>query len=137
MPESPLPTMMTSKCSGVLVLRWLNATSIFGSCLHHRCKLALGGGRALRHTVDERRRAISRCDQYHMSTAFNQLEIGARHFRRQSFTVYRRVEDLVAGTVEDAHRHDQIFISQRHLTEFGGRSHQISGRADEAAGPQA
>src|SRR5262249_20862057 len=112
MPESPLPTTMTSKCSGVLVLRWLNATSIFG--LHRRRKLALGGGRTLRHPVDDRRRAIGRCDQYHMSTAFNQLEIGARHFRRQSATVHRRVEDLIAGAVEDAYRHGEVFISQRH-----------------------
>src|SRR5215468_6112120 len=98
MPESPPPTTMTSKCSGVMVLCWLNATFIFGS--RHRRKLGLGSRRALRHAGDECRRTIGRRNHYHVSSPFNQLEIGARHFRSQFFAVQLRVEDAIVCAVE-------------------------------------
>src|ERR1700722_19484898 len=120
MPESPLPTMTISKCSGVMISRLYPTGASGASVAAAQC--------AMRATTA----ATSSAEVINtMSGAFEQLQSGARHFRHKPLSMQRGIEDAVVGPVQDANRHCEILVAGRHAGKVLLASRYVPRRADE------
>src|ERR1700722_6364945 len=96
MPDSPPPTMITSKYSCVIAR--ISSAWDEGAvpAFHHhilgdRRKLGLRLGNALGHAGDERGGTLRGADEHHVALAFDQFQVGAGELCRQRLAVRCRV----------------------------------------------